>query len=216
MIVDVNIAIERTLAVDAHQTSDAASRSPHAESSFDLVMRARAGDAGALAFLCARYLPRLRRWAHGRLPNSVRNSLDTHDLVQDTLTKVVQQLPAFEPRHEGAFQAYVRQTLLNRIRDEARRGKRRGTPEVLDTAIPSSDSSPLENAIGSETLARYEAAMARLRPADREAIIARIELRLSYTEVAACLGKPSVAAAHVAVSRALVRLANEMSHDRSR
>ena len=34
---------------------------------------------------------------------------------------------------------------------------------------------------------------------------------LPYTEVAAALGKPSVAAAHMAVSRALVRLAEEMS-----
>jgi RNA polymerase sigma-70 factor (ECF subfamily) len=46
---------------------------------------------------------------------------------------------------------------------------------------------------------------------DRKAIIARIELGLPYTDVAQALGKPSVAAAHVAVSRALVKLAKEMS-----
>ena len=189
---------------------------PDAESSFALVLRARAGDAIALDTLCARYLPRLRRWAHGRLPNSMRGALDTHDLVQDTLTNVVQRLPSFEPHHEGAFQAYVRRALLNRIRDEARRGTRRGPPEVLGSAYPSPDSSPLEDAIGREALERYEAALERLRPDDREAIIARIELGLSYPEVAAALGKPSVAAAHMAVSRALVRLAKEMSHERAR
>jgi RNA polymerase sigma-70 factor (ECF subfamily) len=185
-------------------------------SSFDLVVRARSGDQQATERLFARYLPRLRRWAHGRLPNAVRSALDTHDLVQDTLLQVVRQLPSFEPRHEGAFQAYVRQTLLNRIRDEARRGKRRGgAPESLDPGLPSRDSSPLEEAIGAEALERYEAAIARLRPADREAIIARIELRLPYPEVASTLGKPNVAAAHVAVSRALIRLAAEMSRERT-
>jgi hypothetical protein len=50
---------------------------------------------------------------------------------------------------------------------------------------PASDPSPLEEAIGQEALERYEAAMTRLRPDDREAIIARIELGLPYPEVAA-------------------------------
>ena len=68
--------------------------------------------------------------------------------------------------------------------------------------------------MGSEVFARYEAAMERLRPEEREAIIARIEMGLSHAEVAEALGKPTVAAAHMAVSRALVRLAEEMAHDR--
>ena len=54
--------------------------------------------------------------------------------------------------------------------------------------------------------------MERLRPEDREAIIMRIELGLSHAEIMEALGKPSVAAAHMAVSRALVRLAQEMAH----
>lgn len=186
-------------------------------SSIDLVKRAQAGDEQALNDLCARYLPRLHRWAHGRLPASARGAIDTHDLVQDTLTQVVHRLDRFEPRHEGAFQAYVRQALLNRIRDAARRGNRRGgVAEVLDTAQPAEDASPLEEAIGAEALQRYEAALGRLRPEDREAIVARIELGLTYPEIAAALGKPSIPATHMAVSRALVRLAEEMAHDRSR
>jgi RNA polymerase sigma-70 factor (ECF subfamily) len=150
------------------------------------------------------------------LPASARGALDTHDLVQDTLTQVVNHLNNFEPRHEGAFQGYVRQALLNRIRDLARRGQRRGTPEVLDSAQPAVDASPLEEAIGQEALERYEAALTRLRPDDREAIVARIELGLSYPEIMTALGKPSIPATHMAVSRALVRLAEEMAHDRSR
>ena len=195
---------------------DAKHTAPESEFTIDLVLRARTGDEAALNSLCARYLPRLQRWAHGRLPAAARCALDTHDLVQETLTHVVQRLHAFEPRHEGAFQGYVRQALLNRIRDEARRYRRRGTAEPLDNEHPATDASPLEEAIGSEALARYEAALARLRPEDREAIVARIELGLPYPEVAAALGKPSVPAAHMAVSRALVRLAQEMARGTAR
>jgi RNA polymerase sigma-70 factor (ECF subfamily) len=87
---------------------------------------------------------------------------------------------------------------------------------VLDSAQPAVDASPLEEAIGQEALERYEAALTRLRPDDREAIVARIELGLSYPEIMTALGKPSIPATHMAVSRALVRLAEEMAHDRSR
>src|SRR4030095_1604422 len=50
---------------------------PEAASSFELVMRARGGDQDALNDLCARYLPRLQRWAHGRLPASARRAPET-------------------------------------------------------------------------------------------------------------------------------------------
>jgi RNA polymerase sigma factor (sigma-70 family) len=191
-------------------------REPHADadSSLTLVRRAHAGDAAARDELCARYLPRLQRWAHGRLPASARGSLDTVDLVQDTFMQVLRRLDEFQPRHTGAFQGYLRQTLMNRILDEIRRVGRRGGPvEPIDTDRVASDPSPLEQAIGQQTLDRYEAALNRLRDADREAIIMRVELGFSYLEIMDAFDKPSVAAAHMAVSRALVRLAEEMSHE---
>lgn len=190
-----------------------ASATASAMASMELLVRARSGDANALNDLCARYLPRMQKWAHGRLPAWARGALDTHDLVQDALSQVIQRLESFEPRHDGAFQAFLRTALLNRIRDEIRKAHRRPT-DVLASDRPADGPSPIEEAIGSEALARYEAALQRLKPTDREAIIARIELGLPYTEVAQALGKPTVAAAHVAVSRALLKLAKEMSIQR--
>jgi RNA polymerase sigma factor (sigma-70 family) len=187
-----------------------------ATSSFDLVLRANAGDQDALEALCARYLPRLERWAHGRIPPAARGALQTHDLVQDTLMRVVERLPSFQPRHEGAFQGYVRTALWNRIRDVARQYQRSGPSDPLDTDIAGKEDSPLDLAIGHETLERYEAALDRLRPEEKELIIARIEMGLPHAEIAAMFEKPSVAAVHMAMSRALVRLAEEMAHERRR
>jgi RNA polymerase sigma-70 factor (ECF subfamily) len=186
-----------------------------AESSFVLVRRAHEGDAAAREELCARYLPRLHRWAHGRLPASARGALDTVDLVQDTFMQVLQRLDEFEARHEGAFQGYLRTTLMNRILDEIRRAQRRGPAESLDLDAPGRDPSPLEEAIGSETLQRYEAALERLSAGDRDAIIMRIEMGCGYAEIMSALEKPSLAAAQMTVSRALVRLAKEMSCERA-
>jgi RNA polymerase sigma-70 factor (ECF subfamily) len=190
--------------------------SPSAASSFDLVQRANAGDQVALDILCARYLPRLQRWAHGRVPPAARSALETHDLVQDTLFRVLEGLPSFRPRHEGAFQGFVRTVLWNRIRDIARQYQRKGPQEPLDTDIAGHDHSPLDLAIGVETLERYEAALDRLRSEDKDLVIARIEMGLPHAEIAAMFNKPSVAAVHMALSRALVRLAQEMAHERKR
>jgi RNA polymerase sigma-70 factor, ECF subfamily len=182
-------------------------------SSFALVLRARAGDEVARNELCARYLPRLRRWAHGRLPMWARGEQDTEDLVQDALMKSVARLAVFTPDHEGAFCAYVSEALRNRMRDVLRRAARRPLGAPLSADEPSSDPSPLEQAVGSQAAARYEAALRRLRDTDRELVIARVELGLGYPEIGALVGKPSLAAVRVAVGRALVRLGAEMGHE---
>jgi RNA polymerase sigma-70 factor, ECF subfamily len=183
------------------------------ESSFALVLRARRGDDAALNDLFERYSKRLRIWAHGRLPLWARGPADTQDVVQDTLLQVIRKLDAFEPRHEGAFLGYVRQTLRNNITDRIRQAKRRGPVEPLESSKMSPGPSPEEDAIASELMDRYDAALERLKPEQREAIIARIELRLPWPEVATALEKPSVPAAQMAVRRSLVCLARDMSYE---
>jgi RNA polymerase sigma factor (sigma-70 family) len=179
-------------------------------STADLLQRARHGDTEALNELFSRYLPSLRRWARGRLPRWTRDVRDTDDVVQETLVQTLKHLGSFEPRHEGALQAYLRQALVNRVRDEVRRVGRHAVPDPIVDDHPASTASPLEQAIGREALERYEAALHRLRPEEREVIIARVELGQSYQQIAAGHGKASADAARMAVSRALVRLAEEM------
>lgn len=180
------------------------------ESSIELLAKARAGDADALDRLLAHHLPKLRRWARGRLPLWARDRDDTDDLVQETVVQTLRRLGAFEPQHDGALQAYLRQALMNRIRDAVRRAGRLPHAVPIDERMEGRDASPLEHAIGRESLERYDAALAALREQDREAIIGRIELGHSYEELAVTLQKPSGDAARVAVHRAMLRLAQAM------
>ena len=62
--------------------------------------------------------------------------------------------------------------------------------------------------------AAYEQALTRLKPGEREAVIGRVELGLSYDELALALEKPTADATRKAAQRALVRLAEEMERDR--
>ena len=180
------------------------------ESTFELIERARAGDQESLERLMARHLGPLRRFVSGRLPRWARDLSDTDDLVQDTLLKTFKRIDDFDVRGPGALQAYLRQAVMNRLRDELRR---KGRAPVLvdqdDVDLPA-DGSPLEEAIGREAFERYRAALTRLRPEEREAIIARVEMDYSFAELAEILGKPTPEAARKAAQRALLRLAEEM------
>jgi RNA polymerase sigma-70 factor, ECF subfamily len=182
------------------------------EATSELLVQVRQGDRDALDRLLERCLPPLRRWAHGRLPPSARGMRDTADLVQDAVIGALGNLQGFEARHEGALQAYLRQAVMNKVIDAVRFVSRRPQRAELQEDLRDPQPSPLEQAIGADNIRRYEAALGRLAAADREAIIARIELQYTYEELAVALDKASPDAARMAVTRAMKRLAEEMRH----
>jgi RNA polymerase sigma factor (sigma-70 family) len=180
------------------------------ESTTELIRRVREGDQKSLDRLVQRHLAPLRRFATGRLPRWARDLADTDDLVQDTLLRTLSRIDTFDMRGAGALHAYLRQAVMNRLKDELRR-KRRVPPLVdVNEMELAGEGSPLEETIGREAAARYVAALARLEPEEREAIIGRVEMEYSYAELAEILGKPTADAARKAARRALLRLAEEM------
>jgi RNA polymerase sigma-70 factor (ECF subfamily) len=184
---------------------------PQAESTASLLIRARAGDEPARERLTSRYLSILSRWAHGRVPIAARDLVDTDDLVQSALMRALNNLQGFELRGEGAFLAYLRQILLNKIRDQARRARRRPEHVDLNDSIEAHGGrSPLEEAIGSERLRAYEAALAQLSDAQREAVILRLEMGMRYREIAEAVDAPTANAARALVGRGMVNLAGLM------
>jgi RNA polymerase sigma-70 factor (ECF subfamily) len=188
-----------------------AQRDQPADETVELLARARDGDREALDRLFARQIPVLRRWAAGRLPRWARDVADTSDLVQESVLETFKRIESFEPRGEGALQAYLRQALVNRLRNQLRRVMTRPQAAELESALPDAAASPLEQAIGRQAVERYEAALDRLAPDDRDAIVSRIEFGMSYAEIAAALGKPTADAARKTVVRAIERLVEEMS-----
>lgn len=182
------------------------------DSTLYVLERAQQGDESAAMVLLERALPPVKRWAHGRLPGFARGDANTEDLVQDALLRTLRGLQRFQHRTVGGLQAYLRQAVLNRIRDLIRGARRHGVaPDVV--AEPRDwKPSPLEAAIMGEQLERFLAALGQLRPADRQLIIWRIELGYTTEEIAARLGK-SKAAAGMSVTRALARLAKELNLD---
>ena len=179
------------------------------ESTATLVERARTGDRDAAHSLLERASPVLRRWTSGRIPPYGRGHADTEDVVQDAIVQTLRRIDSFDYRSVGALQAFLREVVMNRIRDVLRLVRRRGPAEELPEHLVVPDASPLERAILAQRTERFMTALQQLRPADRQAVVWRIELGYSYKEVAQLLGSTD-SAARMRVSRAIAKLAAQM------
>ena len=181
------------------------------ESTSTLLAHVRRDDPQAREKLVERFLPHLRRWAMGRLPQRARSLLDTDDLVQLTFLRALKRVKEFDSHRKGAFFSYLRTILRNQIRDEIRRTNRKPATETLDERIiQGRGPSVIEEAVGSDLLEIYEAALKRLGDNQQAAVMLRIEMGLTYSEVADALDCPSENAARMMVTRAIIRLSEEM------
>jgi RNA polymerase sigma factor (sigma-70 family) len=181
-----------------------------AESTATLLSLLRQGDDSARERLLARYLPMLRRWAHGRLPQFARDLNDTNDLVQITLLSALKNLEQFRSQHEGALLAYLRTSLMNAIRAEMRRVGRAGVVVAMPENPEALGAEPGVPRLDTDQWLDYENALAKLAEHKREAVLLRLEFGMSYAEIASALNRPSEAAASMMVSRALIELAQHL------
>lgn len=188
-------------------------RSEGSTTTLALLQRARHGDREALDALFARLLPPLRRWAHGRFRRKARDGSDTADLVQQAAVGALRHLDQFEPRRRDALRSYLRQAIRNRVMDELRSHGRRPQHVPMDGAHVAGGVSPLVHLLSAEKEQRLRKALSRLRPDERELVVARVEMGYSYAQIRIATGRPSADAARMAVRRALLRLAEEMRSD---
>ena len=136
----------------------------------------------------ATLVPFFHRWTHGRLPSYARRRMDTGDIVQEAIVGVLRNL------------------------DEVRRASH---GEVANRNSDPADgrASPLEEAIDSENRRQYRAALLTLADDDQALLVGRIELGLSFEDLALVTKRNSPDAARVATRRAALRLARAMGRE---
>jgi RNA polymerase sigma factor (sigma-70 family) len=127
------------------------------------------------------------------------------------MMKAIRNIDRVEVPPHGGLLPYLRTAIRNLIRDQVRNAGRHGERRLVEESIADPQASPLERALGSNLLDRYEAALEKLRPEEQHAIVLRVELDCGWGLIAKECGKPSAEAARVATTRALLRLAEEMS-----
>jgi RNA polymerase sigma-70 factor (ECF subfamily) len=177
----------------------------------ELLRRIRAGEAAARQALYERCLPLLRRWAQGRLPHYARDISDTDDLVQVTLLRALNRVEEFETAGSGSFLAYLRQILLNEVRAELRKRRRRGDKvDIDDLPLADEAGSIVEQLVGHERIRSYESALATLDREQQALIVMRLEFGMSYQEIA-IETSASADAVRMRVTRALKTVASRIA-----
>lgn len=163
----------------------------------------------AVERVIATLLPFFQRWTHGRLPAYARRRMDTGDVVQEAIVGVLRNLGQLDTADPKALAKYLAIAIRNRIADEVRRASHGEVANrITDPADPRA--SPLEEAIDSETHQQYRAALLSLTPDDQALLVGRIELGLSFEELALVTQRASPDAARMATRRAALRLARAM------
>lgn len=172
-------------------------------------------DQEAWERLVAIYRPLLERW----LRSYEVQAADAEDLIQEVLTAVLQEVGSFEHnRRTGAFRAWLRRILANRVRNFWRTRnyspRATGTSSLLDRiAQLEDDSSSLSRVWNAEhdrhVMAQLvEAVRSRVQPQTWDAFRRQVFEGQRPDVIAADLGM-SLSAVYVARSRVLATLRRE-------
>ena len=160
----------------------------------ELVARAQKGDTGAFDRLVTRHRGRI----YAMIRQMVKNEADAWDLAQEAFVKAWKALPRFEAK--ARFSTWLYRIAHNTVYDWARRrrpeaggefndevfGEDRIDPGSLTT--PASDRQPDEALAGDELRAKIEAALDRLSPEHRQAVVLKDVHGLAYKEIAEVMG----------------------------
>ena len=176
------------------------------DSTAELVLKAKVGDRSAENEIVRRSLPRLKRFAHGRLPSRVRHGYDTEDIVQDSMLHTLQRLSTFDPTRPGGLQAIFE----SRSRIACGTNAAGRSASVRRRPWPMSSTSGRRRSTRRRRRRSPGVSTSRREPpsADRSLLVARIDLGYDYKQIARLFDKPSPDAARVAVHRALRRAVN--------
>jgi RNA polymerase sigma-70 factor (ECF subfamily) len=125
----------------------------------------------------------------------VGNRADAEDLAQETFTRAYRALRDFQPERIRALRlrGWVWTIALNLVRNRARTTSRRPPPlELTPRYEPAvSGPGPEELTLSAEAEREWQRRLSALRPAQRNAVVLRHVVGLSYDELALATGRPA-------------------------
>jgi len=161
------------------------------EQDAQLVQRCLQGEGSAWEELVRRHTRRV----YGVCYRFVGNRTEAEDISQEVFLRVYRTLASYRSAH-GGFATWVTSVTRNLLIDHYRRTKRDRLTDSLDDAMPvvenkeSSARRPDEQALMGELSGQVQAALTRLSPELREAVILRDLQQLEYAEIQQILQVP--------------------------
>lgn len=193
----------------------------------ELLVRWHGGDARAMAELVEQERSFVEDQVRSRLGSQLRRSVDTQDIVQETMLHALRNAPRFVLSDRRQFRGLLTRMVENRLRSSAvhqqrqKRDRRRelqlpqdGDPELLDLDAPSQVTDPGEAADRSDLRAWVRLALELLDADDRDVLVARDYQQRSFEEIAVITEEPADTV-RMRYHRALPKLARALSRLRA-
>lgn len=151
-----------------------------------LLEAASRGDDAAWRELVARYARRVFALARSRC----KDSDVAEEITQSVFTTIAAKLAGGEYAERGRFESWLFRVAMNRVRDHARKQRRRlaSLEQTADPRTPVPD--PQNDSTDHSQVERLRAAVAMLSDADREVVELRHHGGLGFKEMAELLGEP--------------------------
>jgi RNA polymerase sigma-70 factor, ECF subfamily len=147
-----------------------------------LLLRAKKGDQQARCQLVQLYQRPVYALV-GRMLVGQRHAID--DVAQDSMIKVLEALPSFDPRGKAKLSTWILTITARTCIDALRRTKKlERVDEHEDAATIDTES----RAFAKVTMSKVEAAMAKLPDDHRAVLVLRAYHDLDYAEIAVALG----------------------------
>jgi RNA polymerase sigma-70 factor (ECF subfamily) len=184
---------------------------PHETTTIELLTLARQGDRTARDRLIKKLLPSMTRWAGGRLPKRMRDINETQDIVQIALLRTFDTFSDFRMQDSISLRVYLRNTIVNLVRDEMRKYTRRPYEEAFDLMLhDASEADPVCEHDELERHLAYRGALRTLPDRQRTLISMRVEFGMSYDRIAQEM-ESTPDAVRIMTSRAVVQLAKRLA-----
>lgn len=151
-----------------------------------LLEAASGGDDAAWRELIARYGRRVFALARSRC----KDSDVAEEITQSVFTTIAAKLAGGEYAERGRFESWLFRVAMNRVRDHARKQKRRmsSLDQTAEARTPASD--PQAAGTDFAQVDRLREAVGMLSEADREVVELRHHGGLGFKEMAELLGEP--------------------------
>ncbi len=148
----------------------------------ELVTKTRNGDSDAFGQLVARYYDGTWRFAYHMLGERA----DAEDVVQETFLRAYLALGRYDERDQ--FRGWLYRILTNQCRNALTSRSRRGRRFIQDEVAIEGAPAPPEAAPSGIHDVVLTKALAKLDPAQREALLLKYAEGLEYTEMSAMTG----------------------------
>lgn len=191
------------------------------------IVSARDGSFAALGKLLDYYREYLLRVAREQLQSELAPKCSPSDIVQETFLQAASAFPQFKGTSDDELRGWLRQILVNNLRDAARfySAQRRDhsleispVRDVANSGVavepPSLQPSPSEACRMTESEIALRTALGRLSDAEQQVIELRNMRGLSFVEMGTQLEK-TAEAARKQWARAVDRLTRELARGRS-